>query len=186
MKNIGRALFCSCILLLLLGTFTNSVGEQGRKEPNVEGAVTGGEIGGSIQLAGRVLCVGCTYDEARRTYPNEHPKTLYELKHGNARAVMKLELVNNAARWDHLVLSSPVEVRGEDSLWQELTAAANQPKRVQLTGHIHSMRLLEISKVIVMDGPEKGGEPAGAEIRTKEDNSPPQTIEPKKQGKGRG
>jgi hypothetical protein len=90
--------------------------------------------------------------------------TLYELVHEQEHAVLKLETVNNARRWDDINLSQRLQVRGEDELWQKLTAVGNLHKPVALTGILRPTGTLDLSSVTFTDGasrPEEGGPARG-------------------------
>jgi hypothetical protein len=165
-------------VLLLVGLTTSALGQVGGGGE----AVMGGDTGDSLRLAGRLLCVGCTYEEARKAHPGEEPRVLYELTHGAARAVIKVEVVDNAERWEDLTLSRQIEVQGEERWWQELTAAATGQQRVELAGRIRNMRALELAEVVISDDAQRGGEPAGAVSKRLERSHAPQTVEPAGRG----
>jgi hypothetical protein len=100
----------------------------------------------------------CSLEEMQATQ-SEDDKTLYELARDQERAVLKLETVNNARRWDDLNLSQSLQVRGADELWQKLTAAENLRKQVELTGILRPTGTLDLSSVTFTDGasrPEEG------------------------------
>jgi hypothetical protein len=86
-------------------------------------------------------------------------KTLYELAREQERAVLKLETVNNARQWDDINLSQRLQIRGEEELWQKLTATGNLRKPVALTGILRPTGTLDLSSVTFTDGasrPEEG------------------------------
>jgi hypothetical protein len=146
--------------LLLAASSTSALG-QGTGGSGTGGGVggpVGGETRSTTQLSGRVLCMKCSLEEMRAKQAQDD-KTLYELTREQERAVLKLESVNNARRWDDLNLSQTLQVRGEEELWQKLTAAKNLRKEVALTGILRPTGTLDLSSVTFMDGasrPEEG------------------------------
>jgi hypothetical protein len=94
-------------------------------------------------------------------------KTLYELSRDQERAVLQLETVNNARRWDEVNLTQRLQVRGAEELWQKLTAAENLNKQVALAGILSSTRALDLTSVTFTDGasrPEEGGPARGYQV----------------------
>src|SRR5918999_276580 len=150
--------------LLLAASITSALGQAGGAGgAGGAGAGTGVAVGGETrsitQFSGRVLCMKCSLEEMRANQ-TEDDKTLYELVREQERAVLKLETVNNARRWDDINLSQRLQVRGEDELWQKLTAAGNLRKQVALTGILRPVGTLDLSSVTFTDGasprPEEG------------------------------
>jgi hypothetical protein len=147
---------------LLLAAFSTSAlgqaGGAGGGGAGAAGGAVGGETRSITQFSGRVLCTNCSLEEMQAKQAQED-KTLYELTREQERAVLKLETVNNARRWDDINLSQHLQVRGEDELWQKLTAAGNLRKPVALTGVLRPTGTLDISSVTFTDGasrPEEG------------------------------
>lgn len=157
-KRLHRGVFG---VLLLAAFSTSALGQAGGVGGG--GAVAaGGSVGGETrsvtEFSGRVLCMKCSLEEMQAKQAAED-MTLYELTREQERAVLKLETVNNARRWDAINLSQRLEVRGEDELWQKLTAADNLRKPVALTGILRPTGTLDLSSVTFMDGasrPEEG------------------------------
>jgi hypothetical protein len=146
--------------LLLTAFNTSAVGQAGGA--GGAGAGAGGSVGGETrsitQFGGRVLCRKCSLEEMQAKQA-EDDKPLYELVRDQERAVLKLETVNNARQWDDINLSRSLQVRGEEELWQKLTAAENLRKEVALTGILRPTGTLDLSTVTFTDGasrPEEG------------------------------
>jgi hypothetical protein len=158
----NKALHSGVLGALLLGAFSTSalgqgVGGGGGVGTGAGSPVLGSGTPGTTQLTGRVLCMKCSLEDMRAKQVQDD-KTLYELAHEQERAVMKLETVNNARRWDEVNLSQRLQVRGADDLWQKLTAAENLNKQVALTGIISSTRALDLTSVTFTDGASQPGE----------------------------
>jgi hypothetical protein len=147
--------------LLLAAFSTSALGQGAGGGGGGIGTGTGTSVGGETrsltQFSGRVLCMKCSLEEMRAKQAGDD-KTLYELAREQERAVLKLETVNNARRWDDLHLSQRLEVRGEDELWQKLTAAENLRKEVALTGILRPTGTLDLSSVTFTDGASRPGE----------------------------
>jgi hypothetical protein len=149
--------------LLLTALSTSALGQAGGAGGGGgigtgAGGAVGGETRSITQFSGRVLCINCSLEEmqAKQTEDN---KLLYELTRDQERAVLKLETVNNARRWDDINLSQHLQVRGENELWQKLTAADTLRKQVELTGILRPTGTLDLSGVTFTDGasrPEEG------------------------------
>jgi hypothetical protein len=146
---------------LLLAAFSTSAlgqaGGAGGSGAGAAGGAVGGETRSITQFSGRVLCTNCSLEEMQAKQAQDD-KTLYELAREQERAVLKLETVNNARRWDDINLSQHLQVRGEDELWQKLTAAGNLRKPVALTGILRPTGTLDLSSVTFTDGASRPGE----------------------------
>jgi hypothetical protein len=157
---------------LFLAAFSTSALGQG---PGVGGGgigtgagvpTVGSQTPGTTQLSGRVLCINCSLEEMQAKQPQDD-KTLYELSRDQERAVLQLETVNNARRWDEVNLTQRLQVRGADDLWQKLTAAENLNKQVALAGILSSTRTLDLSSVTFTEDashPEEGAPARGDRV----------------------
>jgi hypothetical protein len=160
----NKMLHSGVLGVLLLSAFSTSsaLGQAGGGGGGGAGTGTGTSVGGETrsitELSGRVLCMKCSLEEMQAKQAKDD-KPLYELVRDQERAVLKLETVNNARRWDDLNLSQQLQVRGEEELWQKLTAAENLRKQVALTGILRPTGTLDLSSVTFTDGvsrPEEG------------------------------
>jgi|GEM_PF-1982796 len=146
---------------LLVAAFSTSAlgqaGGAGGGGAGAAGGAVGGETRSITQLSGRVLYMNCSLEEMQAKQAAED-KTLYELTRDQERAVLKLETVNNARRWDDINLSQHLQVRGEDELWQKLTAAGNLRKSVALTGILRPTGAFDLSSVTFTEGTSRPGE----------------------------
>ena len=147
--------------LLLAAFSTSALGQAGGVGGGGIGTGAGGPVGGETrsitELSGRVLCRKCTLEEMQAEQAKDD-KPLYELVRDQERAVLQLETVNNARRWDDINLSQHLQVRGEEELWQKLTAAGNLRKPVALTGILRPTGTLDLSSVTFADGASRPGE----------------------------
>ena len=162
MASRNKIFQCGVLGALLVAAFsTSALGQAGGAGGGAAGAgggAVGGETRSITQFSGRVLCTHCSLEELQAKQAAED-KTLYELVREQERAVLKLESVNNARRWDDINLSQHLQVRGEEELWQKLTAAGNLRKPVALTGILRPTGTLDLSSVTFTDGasrPEEG------------------------------
>jgi hypothetical protein len=131
------------VILLLVGVTTSAWGQVGGG-----GFSSGGELRGITQLKGSVVCVGCSLDEVRAAQP--HLTNLYELQHVQGRVVMRVDEINERARWESILgLSDRIAVRAHDGLFQRLTAEENLFKEVAIVGLLRNTRTLDIGDVAV-------------------------------------
>jgi hypothetical protein len=75
---------------------------------------------------------------------------LYQLTHGEKRAVLKVEWVNERAWWDSIVgLSHRIQARGAESVLQKLWAEENLFEDLEVIGLLRTTRVLDIHDVIL-------------------------------------
>jgi hypothetical protein len=99
----------------------------------------------AIEIHGRVLCTACSLDEFRHTQPQE--SDLYQLSYNGGQLVMQIDKVSTARRWQHVVTTPRVWVRGEPGLLQKLTAEANLFKELEIQGILSNTRTLDITSL---------------------------------------
>ena len=107
----------------------------------------GGELRGALQITGTVVCAGCSLEEARQGQP--HGSKLYQLTHRQGQMVLEVNQVNNSQRWMSIVWPPRIWVRGQDSLFAQLTAEENLFKEVEITGLLNNTRTLDIFAVTI-------------------------------------
>jgi len=163
-------------MLLLAASSTSALGQAGIGGGGA-GAGPSGSVGGETrnvtEFSGRVLCMRCSLEEVGAKQAQDE-KMLYELTREQERAVLKLESVNHAQRWDDLNLSQRLQVRGEDELWQKLTAAENLRKGVTFAGVLRPTGTLDLSSVTLTDSvpnPEAGVRQEGVGLGREGENS---------------
>ncbi len=145
MTPVGKTLQTGLGVTLLLVGITTSVWGQ------VEGGgfPFGGELRGLTQLQGSVVCVGCSLEEVQAVRP--HLTGLYELRHEQGRVVMKVDTINERARWEDILgLSHQITVRAQARLFQKLTAEENLFREVEIVGLLRNTRTLDIGDVTVL------------------------------------
>ncbi len=107
----------------------------------------GGEARGITQITGKVVCAGCSLDEARKAQPDlPH---LYQLTHKRGQVVLQVSEVNDSARFDALAWLPRIWVRAADGLLQQLSAEENLFKEVEITGLLNNTRTLDIFGVTI-------------------------------------
>ena len=99
-----------------------------------------------IQIRGKVVCAGCSLDEARKAQPSKNH--LYQLTHRRGQVVMDVNWVSNSQRWNHLTFPR-IRVRGEDSLFEKLTAEENLFKEAEVTGILNPSQVLDMSAITI-------------------------------------
>jgi len=142
MATFGKTIRVGVAAALLLAGITTGV--QGQV-PGGMGSL-GGEGRGMMQIKGKVVCAGCSLEEARKAQPRE-PK-LYQLTHRRGQVVMKVSWVNESQMWSNSG-SSRLWVRAKDRVFQQLAAEENLFKEVEITGLLNNSRTLDIFGVTI-------------------------------------
>ena len=107
----------------------------------------GGETLGVTRLQGRVLCVGCSLEEARAAHPELGKQNLYLLTQDKQQVALQVDRVNNAEHWEDLTLSERIQVRGDDHLWETLTNDTSRNQELEIVGILRNTGTLDISGV---------------------------------------
>jgi hypothetical protein len=145
---MGKTLGTGVAAILLLAGLTT--GAQGQVPGRGLGSF-GGELRGITQFTGRVVCVGCSLEEAREAQPDL--TGLYQLSHDDGQVVMKVESFSDSAehrRWESIVgLSHQLWVRAAANVFDELTAEEHLFQEMTITGLLRSTRTLDIDSVRV-------------------------------------
>lgn len=119
----------------------------------------GGEIRGAYQVQGKVICLGCTVQEAKKTSP-QHIPDLYTLRRGKQQAVFQITQVMNTAsgrnsllsRWEAITgLTNRLSLRVTEDLWRQLTSTENRQRPVQLTGLLQNTGTFDVSEVTFLE-----------------------------------
>jgi hypothetical protein len=167
MTAVGKTLRTGFgVTLLLTGLATSVWGQVGGG-----GFPFGGELRGITQFRGSVVCVECSIEEVRAADP--HLTGLYELRHDQGQVVMKIDTIDERARWESILgLSDRISVRAPDSLFRELTAEENLFKEVEIVGLLRNTRTLDIGDITVL-GPSIAEQAylAGEETRAAADRA---------------
>ena len=107
----------------------------------------GEESSGMTQLAGKVVCVGCSLEEVRQAHPHLHD--LYLLRHRQGQVVMEVDTVSERPLWSYLAWPPRLWVRADDKLFAQLTAEKNLFKEIGITGLLRNTRTLDVFDIIV-------------------------------------
>ena len=107
----------------------------------------GGESRGTVQFAGKVVCVGCSLEDVRQAHPHQHD--LYLLRHKQGQVVMEVETVNEQPLWNSLAWPPRLWVRAADQLFAQLTAEQNLFKEVKIMGLLRNTRTFDVFDVTV-------------------------------------
>ena len=139
-KTIGIGV---AAVLLLAGITTGVQGYTGS-------AVLNNRISG-IQLRGRVVCMGCSLPEVRKTRSNGWGNHLYRLTHRQEQVVMAVDWISDPQRWNHLITFPHLRLRGDERLFATLTAEENLFKEVQLAGILSPSQTLDMNTVTLLE-----------------------------------
>jgi hypothetical protein len=130
----------------LIGIASSAWGQPGYGRPSF-----GGELQRFTEFTGRVVCVGCTLDEASKARPRLF--NLYQLNHGQDQVVMQIDSFGDASDrhyWQSVVgLADMVSIRTARHVFEELTSEENLFKEMTVTGVLHSTRTLDIGNIKV-------------------------------------
>jgi len=146
-KILSRVLVTGAILLSFMGR------GEGQSSGSGPGSF-GGELRGITQFTGRVVCVGCSLEEARKANPDL--SRLYQLNQVNSeqgQVVMHIGTFSDPQermRWESIVgLSHQLKMRATAQVFRELTAEENLFKELTVTGLLRSTSVLDIDSVKV-------------------------------------
>lgn len=103
--------------------------------------------GREVQLTGKVLCTGCTLEEARKTHPTIPATRLYVVQTSQGQIVTELHWISNPQWGDRLTIPHVVQLRADDRLVQQLLATANHSQELQATGVLSHMGTLYVHDV---------------------------------------
>lgn len=145
MAATGKALrLCAAIVLLLAGLSPGVYAQA----PGGGGLPSfGGELRGATRFTGKVVCVGCSLEEAQRAQPNA--AHLYQLTHKQGQVVMEVNEVSDPQWWSDVVWPPLISVRADDKLFQQLTAEENLFREVEVTGLLRNTRTFDMFRVKV-------------------------------------
>jgi hypothetical protein len=100
-----------------------------------------------VQLTGRVICTGCTLDEARKTQP-KYSNHLYHLTLGRQPVILEVHQTTDATWLNHLMMPL-IRVRGEENLLLPLTNQDNVQKNVTIVGNLLDEQTLNVQAITV-------------------------------------
>ncbi len=143
MTTVGKAIIGVALVLMLAGVATQAQGQV-----VMRGSSFVGEARGPVQIKGTVICSDCSPGEAYEIQPQRNK--LYQLTHRQGQVMMNVSWVNNFQGWSHFA-PPLIWVRGEDSLFQKLTAKENLFKEVEVSGILSHTRTLDVSEVTIRE-----------------------------------
>jgi len=144
MATLSKKIKISMAVTLLVAGLTTAAHSQ------VAGgglSAFGGESRGTVQFAGKVVCVGCSLEDVRQAHPHQHD--LYLLRHRQGQVVMEVKSVNEQPLWRSLAWPPQLWVRAADQLFAQLTAEGNLFKEVEITGLLRNTRTFDVFDVTV-------------------------------------
>jgi hypothetical protein len=145
MATAGKSYLISVGFLVLLAGFSAKV--WGQAAPNPSGIF--GNLNTLTRIQGAIICVGCSLEEAQKGAGSGR---LFELRNSQSTAILRVDEVEDAARWASITLGHRLSVRTATVTWQQLTAEENLFKEVEITGLMSSARTLDVSGVVAKEG----------------------------------
>ncbi len=136
-------------LLLIVGMTTGAQGQVADGGSFGSFALGTGEVG--MQIKGTVVCAGCSLEEVRKAQPDKWSNHLYQLAYRQEQAVMEVNRINNPRRWNHLITTPRLRLRGPESLFAELTAEKNLFKEVEVSGILSPSQTLNMSQITILE-----------------------------------
>lgn len=103
--------------------------------------------GRHVQLTGKVLCTGCSLEEARKAHPAIPATRLYVVKTDHGQMVTELHWISNPQWREKLTTPHVVQLRADDRLLQQILAKENQDKELHATGLLSHMGTLYVHDV---------------------------------------
>lgn len=147
MLLLSRAFgICTTLVCFLIGFSTETVGQTG---PG--GSSFGGELRGTTQIKGEVLCVNCRLEEVRGAQPDEGK--LYQVSYPGGQLVMKITWINEPQWWTALISSPELRLRGKASLLQQLSAEENLFQEITVTGLLRATRVFDVYEIKIRKRP---------------------------------
>lgn len=144
MKTFSRTVRIGMAAALLLASLT-ATGAQGYG-PN-GGSSFGREGRGLMQFRGKVVCAGCSLEEAHVAQPDE--QQLYQLIHERGQVVMQAGAISNAPSWNTHSWPSQLSVRAADRVFAQLMAEENLFKEVEISGILYNSGTLDVFEVTI-------------------------------------
>jgi hypothetical protein len=111
------------------------------------GPAIGASGNSQIEIKGDVMCINCSLDQARKAFPNE--PGLYQLTTKQGQIVMRVYWTNNQSRWERVILTPHVWVRGEEKTLQALNTQANMFKELEIHGVLNNSHTLDVITITV-------------------------------------
>lgn len=143
MITFGKTLRTGAAAALLLAGITS--GAQGY----TGSAVFNNRLSG-MQLRGRIVCTGCSLAEVQEAQPEKWGNHLYRMTYRQQQVVIEVDWISNPLQWNRLITTPHLQLRGADSLFEQLTAEANRFQEVEVSGMLFSSQTLDMHKVTIL------------------------------------
>lgn len=98
-----------------------------------------------IQLAGKLVCTGCSLEDARKTQPR-YTNHLYRLLVGQEQVVMEMQWASSSTWLNHL-MTPHIRMQGEESLLSLLTAKDNSQRNIVISGILMDSQTLDVNNI---------------------------------------
>lgn len=132
--------------------------------------------GRHIQLTGKVLCTGCTLEDARKAHPHIPASRVYMVKTKQGQIVTELHWISNPHWGEKLVTPHVVQLRADHRLVENLLATATHAQELQVTGLLSHLGTLYVHDVQLTTCPTEArlDFASSARVSTCSADSPPE------------
>lgn len=151
MTNWGRiGSIGAAVALLLVADITTGAQAQVAGGNSFGSLVLGtGEAG--MQIKGKVVCAGCSLAEVRKVQADKWGNHLYRLTHRQKQLVMEVTWISNPRRWNHMITTPYLRLRGAASFFEKLTAEENLFKEVKVVGVLSPSQTFDMNEVTILE-----------------------------------
>jgi hypothetical protein len=150
MAQLGKKFTAGILGALVLGVSTPGVwAEQGAQDvPGAGIASTPADrLEREISLRGRILCLGCSLEDAQKQQPQAH--SLYQVTHQQGRMVIQIDEVDDLRRWQRDIMSHNLHIRAAADVLSQLTDEQTVQKEVELAGRLGSDHVLDVTGILI-------------------------------------
>jgi hypothetical protein len=150
MDKLGNKFTAGILGALVLGVSTPGVwAEQGAQDvPGAGIASTPADrLEREISLRGRILCLGCSLEDAQKQQPQAH--SLYQVTHQQGRMVIQIDEVDDLRRWQRDIMSHNLHIRAAADVLSQLTDEQTVQKEVELAGRLGSDHVLDVTGILI-------------------------------------
>lgn len=144
MRTFSKTIRTGAATALLLAGITS--GAQGY----TGSALLNNRLNG-IQLRGRVVCTGCSLAEVQEAQPEKWGNRLYRITHRQQQVVMEVDWISDPLQWNRLITTPHLQLRGADSLFEQLTTEKNRFKNVEVSGMLSPAQTLDMNKITIRE-----------------------------------
>jgi hypothetical protein len=107
-------------------------------------------VGRTVQLKGKVVCTGCSLEEARQAQPHRYANHLYLITSQKGQAVLEVDWLSNP-HWLSYLTTPHVQVRGDDSLVGKMMEQENVQKEIEVSGRLANPRTVDVTAISIRE-----------------------------------